>query len=362
MKSLRIKNFRGIKDLLIPDLSFINIFIGSNGAGKTSVLEAAAIASSNANDPAWIDRYNVWRDMPIGNIGVDYALRSVFNGFGGGNPLKFEWQADWGAGSTAFRLLRATAITTAAQNDTAESSSSSDATDQYDGLEIAFESTDKRVASREVRFHLKLEGQKYALEMKMAGGSPPRTGGPGSFYIHARRASSMGETTDLLTTALENRTDEIVLRAVQKLHPRIKRLVPGTRTKNPIVLADIGLPRLIPVTALGDGFSRILLMITGAMRRSGGYLMVDEIDSGLHHSVMEGCWASLLELRKTRPFQILCTTHSEEMLERTLTPFADQQDLLRIYRLDRSNDDTISLKAFRYDTFRDAAFAGMEIR
>ena len=40
-EQLKIENFRGIKSLEINDLARINLFVGKNNCGKTSVLEAA---------------------------------------------------------------------------------------------------------------------------------------------------------------------------------------------------------------------------------------------------------------------------------------------------------------------------------
>lgn len=39
-KNIEIKNFRGIDHLAIDDLSRVNVFLGQNGSGKTSILEA----------------------------------------------------------------------------------------------------------------------------------------------------------------------------------------------------------------------------------------------------------------------------------------------------------------------------------
>ena len=39
-KNIEIKNFRGIDHLTIDDFSRVNVFLGQNSSGKTSVLEA----------------------------------------------------------------------------------------------------------------------------------------------------------------------------------------------------------------------------------------------------------------------------------------------------------------------------------
>jgi recombinational DNA repair ATPase RecF len=43
-KQLKIENFRGIKSLEIDDLARVNLFVGRNNCGKTSVLEAIFFA------------------------------------------------------------------------------------------------------------------------------------------------------------------------------------------------------------------------------------------------------------------------------------------------------------------------------
>lgn len=43
IESINIKNYRGIQELNITNLKRINILVGNNNAGKTSLLEAIQI-------------------------------------------------------------------------------------------------------------------------------------------------------------------------------------------------------------------------------------------------------------------------------------------------------------------------------
>jgi hypothetical protein len=51
IRSIVVENLRGIKKCVIDDLRDVNIFIGRNGAGKSTILEAIYIASAFANKP-----------------------------------------------------------------------------------------------------------------------------------------------------------------------------------------------------------------------------------------------------------------------------------------------------------------------
>ena len=48
-ETLKIENFRGIKSLEIDDLARVNLFVGRNNCGKTSVLESAFLLTGMSN-------------------------------------------------------------------------------------------------------------------------------------------------------------------------------------------------------------------------------------------------------------------------------------------------------------------------
>jgi hypothetical protein len=50
------------------------------------------------------------------------------------------------------------------------------------------------------------------------------------------------------------------------------------------------------------------------------------------------------------------------MLQTTLAAFVNQQDKLRIFRLDRKTDGTISAQKYTYNTFQEATKAGFDVR
>ena len=57
---LKIENFRGIKNLEIKDLNKINIFVGENGIGKTTILDALYV-SINPNNALLSFKTNLFR-------------------------------------------------------------------------------------------------------------------------------------------------------------------------------------------------------------------------------------------------------------------------------------------------------------
>jgi AAA15 family ATPase/GTPase len=73
--------------------------------------------------------------------------------------------------------------------------------------------------------------------------------------------------------------------------------------------------RPIPLNSMGDGVMRILQLVLGIFPASGGILLIDEFENGLHFSLQEHLWKSIFKLAKELNIQIFATTHSWDCIE-----------------------------------------------
>ena len=71
-KEITITNFRGFDSLTIKKLQRINIFVGANNVGKTSILEAAFMLSGMSNP--FISNRNLFHN-------VDFSNKPLLKGF-----------------------------------------------------------------------------------------------------------------------------------------------------------------------------------------------------------------------------------------------------------------------------------------
>src|SRR4030042_3655113 len=62
-KSVRVRNFRAITDLTVDDLSRVNLFVGHNACGKTTLLESIFFLSG-ATNPKLPVSVNTFRGFP----------------------------------------------------------------------------------------------------------------------------------------------------------------------------------------------------------------------------------------------------------------------------------------------------------
>lgn len=66
----------------------------------------------------------------------------------------------------------------------------------------------------------------------------------------------------------------------------------------------------VPIGSLGDGVWRMLAIAISLAVSQNGILLIDEIDTGLHYSVLEKLWGMVMNTAKDLNVQVFATTHS----------------------------------------------------
>ncbi len=124
-----------------------------------------------------------------------------------------------------------------------------------------------------------------------------------------------------------------------KIDPRIVkvRIDPG-EDGNQIIL-DIGLTELIPLSQAGQGVTRLVSILAEMIGKRPQILILDEIENGLHHTVIEQVWSGLAEAAESLDIQIFATTHSAECVEAADSAFSR-----------RANYDLSVIQLFRTET------------
>ena len=95
---------------------------------------------------------------------------------------------------------------------------------------------------------------------------------------------------------------------VQNNRPRTYRASSSRSVDERIaVLKVVGMELPVPLQSMGDGMARLLQLVLSALRAGDGFLLVDEIENGLHFSVQERLWDVLFALSKRYGLQVFAT-------------------------------------------------------
>ncbi|MCI5160388.1 MAG: ATP-binding protein, partial [Candidatus Electrothrix sp. AUS1_2] len=139
--------------------------------------------------------------------------------------------------------------------------------------------------------------------------------------------------------------EELVLKAVKIVEPEIVRLASfggGTfddNSRGGIIVKSSKWEERIPIGSFGDGIWRLLGLILSLVGAKNGTLLIDEIDTGLHHTVMSKMWEIICITARKLNVQVFATTHSSDCWK-TLADNAVEEEFadmpIRIHRIDKN--------------------------
>lgn len=360
LSSLQIRNFRLFDSLDISNLGRVNLIVGKNNSGKSSVLEALRIFASQGEPSTLFSILgshdeNLRFDNPLANSGredVDTSYRHFFPGrtfpetdgaaiyIGDSSQqafiqlehrLFFEIFEEFTdeAGETLRRRKRSPIEKNSPQlfeNDVTPEQALFITTKQRSfWLDLA----DSSVASRR-RFRMALSD---AREI-------PYVYVPTDFITGDQLATmwdraALTEAENYLLQALRIIERDISgLAFVRKDEASSYR----DRDQGRVAIVKIeGHSSPIPLASMGDGMTRLLQLVLSIFSAKGGMLLLDEFENGLHYSVQRKAWDLVLHLAKELDVQIFATTHSNDCIHAfSQASSADTQTDGMLFRLGKS--------------------------
>ncbi len=76
-----------------------------------------------------------------------------------------------------------------------------------------------------------------------------------------------------------------------------------------------GTNEAVPLSRLGDGVNRLFSLMLALVNAKDGLLLVDEIDTGLHYSIQQDVWCLIFDLARRLNVQVFATTHSWDCIQ-----------------------------------------------
>ncbi len=117
-----------------------------------------------------------------------------------------------------------------------------------------------------------------------------------------------------------------IIEALKQIEPKLKRFVVSVVAGIPSLRADLGTNKLIPLSYMGEGMSRILSIALAIPICQHGFLLIDELENGVYHSSLSNIFHSIYNLADKFNVQLLATTHSLECIRAAHEVYA-QKDI-----------------------------------
>ena len=118
----------------------------------------------------------------------------------------------------------------------------------------------------------------------------------------------------------------------------------------------------VPIGSFGDGIWRILGLAVAVSRANDNLLLVDEIDTGLHYSVMADMWKMIYEAADRFNVQVFATTHSYDCVHSLASicrEVNDSESQITIHRIETGKTESVR---FTEKQIKTAANREIEIR
>ena len=357
-EKLEIENFRGIKSLEIDDLARVNLFVGRNNCGKTSVLESAFLLTGMSN-PTVLSMIENWRGLLLDESS---DLKNFFY-----NQKYTEGFRLFGRQRTGNRELNVVPIYGAFNVEQLfpAPSNSPDTTRERDAIQtgVLSSATDQSLNGLKFRFtHSAKENCQYEATMSLAkSGDTPFNFQLDKDYKETTHIWFLGRSygPNMVDRMLNEKRKDVLVSSLQSIEPKVRDIRIGL---NGIVMVDIGMDNFLPINHLGDGIVHILNILSTIYWARNEILLIDEIENGFHVSSVKHLWERVLESSKQNNTQIFMTTHSSDVIKGLSLALQDKADSVACFWLDKFDDDTI--KAYRYSpsALENALDVGIDIR
>jgi hypothetical protein len=337
MTSLKIEGYRGFKSFEIEQLGRVNLLVGKNNSGKTSVLEAVyfhCIAPSSVHQAA---QYclEIRGDTNVSWTSRDqlqsFGFKNMFCAPGGASALNIstKW-TDTEITSTLIKIVDGESYLEDRPN----------VTNRYEEYFVVNRTKSHGFANGVV--------PRPFLGVMLANRALQSNGELGARFVSINGLSANVAALNWSSLAL-TASEERVLDVLRIIEPRIRRIVPvitdgiDSVWKGSFLVKLDGVEQPGSLATLGEGVWRLLGLALHLVRSEGGVLLIDEIDTGLHYSVMEKVWRMILETAQKLDVQVFATTHSWDCIQSLASICRDTGDTeVMLHRIDASKPKAVS--------------------
>ena len=329
INNLTIRSFRGTRDLTLESLGKINLLVGDNNSGKTSLLEAIYTCCNPLEPLAWLNTARLRETKSAGS--KLESIKWLFPQSGQSGEL-YQGETLVSA-NTSFGFL--------------ESSG------RYEEVEVIGQVENNLdegndfigIEGDEVK-----KGAKLSLKASFSGEEPmtnklmiwsdesiiitkPKDNFipveiVASFYHRAERLQ-----VELLTNAIINGNKKDIIELISTVDPAISNifiLCPETG-KSSIYVSHEKLG-IVPLSSLGEGLRSLLFIALTAIKLKKGILLVDDIGLFIHPDSLFSFLSWLVRWCRKMEAQLFLATHSLDVVDKMLNVSEGTNDLV-LYRL-----------------------------
>jgi hypothetical protein len=305
LTSLEMRNFRGVKEGKLDDLTPLVVLVGSNGAGKSAVLDAILIAAN---------------PKPGDGIGQTVVRRE-------GSGARFSWLL-WKQGAEGPAVISVRDSSDTLRSCTLALHKSNPSTRLTCSVEDF--RPDK---SRHHHGEMVVEFPPRKESFQVYGNTGPLSGLPYVLFIGPFPKARLRPLHEIYSDLVRAGKREEVTAVIGDLIPDFDHAEVLTEEGAPALYLVFG-DRAVPATLTGDGIALLLRLAFELAIRKDDIALLEEPEVHAHPGAIRQVARSIFASVR-RGVQVILTTHSLEMIDALLAQVSNPKELelLSVYRL-----------------------------
>ncbi|MEG3903568.1 AAA family ATPase [Microcoleus sp. B4-C5] len=368
LRDLTIQNYRCFKDFHIDELARVNLIVGQNNSGKTTFLEAIYLLVNEGNIPFLFEVLNSRGEITLersrqrnGEVVSRRYYYHILHIFYGHQLNNFDRAID--ICSTKEHLLSLKIQ----PNRILQQLTLPGFEDLVPSGELVAELVVSYGQYTPIRIPIRSDRTGDWRYLELGNTSqlvvPTRSSNQNYFLTTTNRSfQQLSLLWDRITLTPK---EQSVVEALQILEPDVERISFTSRqTSNSGILLKLrGQPHPVPLGSMGEGMRRILSIAMAAVSSENGFLLVDEIDTGLYYQTQTDMWRLIFETAQRLNVQVFATTHSWDCIAAFQEALEQSEDssVGKLFRLSRRGED---IRAVEYtpDELSVAVRQSIEVR
>lgn len=342
LDKLILENYKGYSYLELDKLKRVNLIAGMNNTGKTSILEAIYMQHDRVAGDVFIAPL-ARRGVQQFDLSPEYIFHPYFYDFNIDKPLKIT-TVDSGHKAVAVYTM----VTPANQrleinkNNFQMNNVLSSAPVAKNAVEIVYTSNGKPQGKS------KMQINNNQLELNVEFMEPLSR--IVVFVPASARGNNYADAQFMSKLDMINGLDEFT-EYLKMIDSRLRSVSLLSIGGQPTIYVDIGLKRKIPMVQMGEGISKLTSIIIAILSNPNAIILIDEIENGIHYSLMPKIWEIVFSAATKQNCQIFATTHSHDVISGVAKYMGheeknlDKQSMSYI-RLDRNNEGIVTPKYY----------------
>lgn len=352
-----IRNFKCFNHLTIPDLGRITLIAGKNNVGKTALLEALFLLLDRQR-PDMILRQYGWRGIEGVSSNPKAMWAPVFYNHDLQNEIIISSNIEGKSEEAHFRFIPNYVVPTPPFPTSVPKDTTIPTKEEWPtsfALEIDYLSKSIKTG----KSHLIIDSNgRPGLFVDFYQGPVF----PIAHFLASKSHTPSRETTNLFSELAKEGKENKIVEFLRIIEPRLESLKVITEGPNSFVHGQLdGSPLTREIHMMGEGMEKLLNIILFIANSFNGTVFLDEIENGLHYSVLIKVWEAIGKSLKENNCQLIVTTHSNECIEAAYEGLSQMPEEFRYIRLDRKGSD-ITAKLSNYDMVGMAIKTNVEMR